>query len=188
MRGATTRGFTLVELMIVVALVGVLAVLAVHGVRTYLTHSKTAEARNTIGRIAQDAVTSYEESDQLTTAVLKEKQKAKVKRAFCPDSSVNVPNSPPKAGKYQSTKADWNKAKDVSKNKGFPCLKFEMTEPQYYSYSYGGVTTGNAAVFTAVARGDLDGDAAYSTFFLKGGVVDDRPTVAPAIGEVSPSE
>ena len=38
-------GFTLVELMIVVAIVGVLAVLAVYGVRKYIANAKTAEAK-----------------------------------------------------------------------------------------------------------------------------------------------
>ena len=39
------QGFTLIELMIVVAIVGILAVLAVYGVRKYLATAKTAEAR-----------------------------------------------------------------------------------------------------------------------------------------------
>ena len=48
------RGFTLIELMIVVAIVGVLAVLAIYGVRKYIANSKTTEARNSLGQIAKD--------------------------------------------------------------------------------------------------------------------------------------
>ena len=48
-------GFTLVELMIVVAIIGILAVLAIYGVSRYLKTSKTAEATNNVGAIAKNA-------------------------------------------------------------------------------------------------------------------------------------
>jgi len=52
------RGFTLVELMTVVIIVGVLATLAVYGVRKYVFASKTAEAIHMIGSI-KSAEESY---------------------------------------------------------------------------------------------------------------------------------
>lgn len=45
------RGFTLIELMVTVAIVGVLATLAVYGVGKYIRSSKTAEAIQLIGSI-----------------------------------------------------------------------------------------------------------------------------------------
>src|SRR5678815_2314921 len=49
------RGFTLIELMIVVAIIGILAVLAIYGVSRYLKSAKTAEASNNIGALQKQA-------------------------------------------------------------------------------------------------------------------------------------
>ncbi len=55
-RRARARGFTLVELAIVVTIVGVLAVIGTVGYRRYILNSKITEARNVISaiKIAQE--------------------------------------------------------------------------------------------------------------------------------------
>lgn len=63
-RTALTSGFTLVELMIVVAMVGVLATLAIVGYRRYIDSSKVSEAVYVIGGIR-----SAEESIRAETMV-----------------------------------------------------------------------------------------------------------------------
>jgi len=57
MKNSRNLGFTLVELMIVVAIVGILAVVAAVGYRAIIANSKTAEPRQVLGsiRLAQEA-------------------------------------------------------------------------------------------------------------------------------------
>ncbi len=190
-------GFTLVELMIVVAIVGVLAVLAVYGVRKYIANAKTAEAKNSLGQIGKDAVTAYE-GERMKADILSAGGSSAVVRKICPPASNKVPDGegPIKGAKYQSTKVDWSPIADVQNNAGFPCLRFEMTAPQYFMYDYqsDSVAANPESVgqtFAATANGDLNGDGTLSTFTVRGriaGADDSRLLVSPTIDEVSPEE
>ena len=177
-------GFTLVELMIVVAIVGVLAVLAVYGVRKYIANAKTAEAKNSVGQMSKDALTKYE-GEAMAGAVLPGGGTTGVLRDVCLSATAAVPSTVPAAQKYQSTSADWNKDGTVVPQAGFSCLHFEMAGPQYYQYSYSGAST---ASFSAQARGDLNGDGITSFFHQDGSVISGRLNVAPSIIEVGPEE
>jgi prepilin-type N-terminal cleavage/methylation domain-containing protein len=192
MRGqslTTTRGFTLIELMVVVAIVGVLSMLCLYTVRTYATATKTAEARNSLGQIGKDAATAYER-ESMTATVLPLKTPANFSRSLCKGSSNSVPPAASliKGAKYQSSPTEWGM--DASTNSGFSCLKFLIDQPQYYMYSYASKGGGNIDdAFTAIANGDLNGDQILSTFSLTGLINSSYSlNIAPNLGEVRATE
>ena len=145
------EGFTLVELMIVVAIIGVLAALAIYGVSRYLKHSKTAEATRNLGSIETGSKNQFQqETDTSGTGI------GPYAHKFCP-VGVAVPTTVPKAQKVKVDSTFWN-------DSAWKCLKFSINEPQFYSYSYNATGEGVTATYTALAMGDLDGNGTNSEF------------------------
>lgn len=168
-RNRGRRGFTLIELMIVVAIIGILAVLAIYGVSRYLKSAKTAEATNNVGQMGKNAQEAWTR-EKMSGSIVSAGSSVKLSQALCKSALAKVPTAGvPKAEKYVSGISDWG----GDQYTGFVCLRYSVDQPQYYQYDYQSDSTASApgTNFQAIARGDLDGNNTTSVFQL-GGAVD----------------
>jgi len=192
----TRRGFTLIELMIVVVIIGILASLAIYGVQKYVSNAKSAEARTSLGRMSKDALNVFEGETMVGTVMTIGATRGSSQK-ICAPATTTVPAAATSIQglKYQPGAAEWRVANgDV----GWACLRFAVTTPIYYMYGYtsttvpADVTAAAADTFTATANGDLDADGTLSVFTMAGTVQssggDLQLALSPAISETNPEE
>ena len=153
------RGFTLIELMIVVAILGILAAVAIPAFVNYMKRAKTSEATINVDRIYEGAVAYYEQKHVVTGV-------SSISKTGClPQTIVWTPTSTP---------SETEQIVDVSLWRGqtgspaqWEALDFGMSDNHLYSYSFSvGATTCPLpdTNFRSYALGNLDGDSIYSLF------------------------
>jgi type II secretory pathway pseudopilin PulG len=157
---ARRRGFSAIELMNFVALAAVLAAIAMYALARYVRHGKTAEARESVTRLATSAAESFNKSDA-TQPVGASVEAIHAMRHFPPSSRTPVPEDPlsVRGKRYQSSSLDW--AASPWKDLGF-----SIVQPQCYQYSFESSGAGASAKAQVTAQGDLDGDGIRSTYAL----------------------
>jgi type IV pilus assembly protein PilA len=166
-------GFTLIELMIVVAIIGILAAVAIPAFMKYMRKSKTTEATQGVKKIYDGARSYYlEENTARGTGVPIAKQ-FPVSAAVTPTETCC--GSP--GGKCVPDPADWD---DVAGS--WNALKFSMEDPFYFQYQYAASGTDDTSQFTARALGDLDCDTTLSTFEMAASINPDDNSVQGSAG------
>jgi len=189
-RKTLKRGFTLIELMIVVAIIGILAVLAIYGVSRYLKTSKTAEATNNIGQIGKNATEAYTR-EKMSATYVAPGQSSSVTTCLCKAATNKVPaTGVPHSAKAVANPSEWLVGDATT---GWMCLKYSIDGPQYYQYSYASSSTcaggsQEGTTFDAIANGDLDGNNTTSQFQLHGEVHSGNVILAPKVVETNPEE
>ena len=158
--GKRARGFTLIEVMVAVAIVGILATLAIPAFVSYMARSKTAQASQNIDQLYKLAAVYY------TRELSGQGMPSTVTGHCIVDSASRTPDVP--LSKKQDL--DLTAADDPELH----ALKFAVADLVYFAY--GETSSGggcgkpiNSPLYTFFANGDLDGDGIWSTFELAAG-------------------
>jgi type IV pilus assembly protein PilA len=172
-----SKGFTLIELMIVVAIIGILAAIAIPNFVKYQLRSKFSEASSNLEGLRK-AEEALRQSERRITGL--------AAAVYVPGQYWNINASVLPAAATGTSKAAWATAETTSA----AMLDWSVEGATYFKYEVAatcaGVPAGSASgiCFTAGASSDIDGDGARGQVGLAklslAGVASGVPTVLAA--------
>ena len=154
------KGFTLIELMIVVAILAILATVAVPAFIKYMRKAKTTEAIDELDKIYKGAAVYYTEpkvdanGNKLECQFPADQGVTPIEGTCC--ANLGGPDTD------NDDRCDADA--DIWNTETWSALSFQMNDQHYYVYAFDSEGVGKDAAFTASAYGDLDCDGQQSTF------------------------
>jgi prepilin-type N-terminal cleavage/methylation domain-containing protein len=182
------KGFTLIELMIVVAILGILAVVAVPALQKYMRKAKTAEAKTQLAKI-YDAASSYFKSEHADRGATQFIGQGGGVMSLAPHRCPH-PQDQPQGGEALITPPIATNCNDGPGGRCIPAvgggpagyydiglwndnavwngLNYMQEQGHYFHYNFISVNDTNDGYgrcqFTAQAFADLDNDQIFSTY------------------------
>lgn len=149
------KGFTLIELMIVVAIIGILAAVAIPAFMEYMAKGKRSEVKIQLNRLSKASKAYYVEHSGYPSG-----DSIDYPRDFAALNKVPVPAS---------------LAASLGSTDPFTLLEFQQEEDWRFAYHYiGGATTQEMSVTGAA---DLDFDSNLQLHVIEGTTVNGQPAV-----------
>jgi len=162
LRNTNSKGFTLIELMIVVAILAILAVVAVPAFIKYMRRAKTTEAIDQLDKIYKSSASYY------TAPAVKKGSGEKIPCQFPAAQGLTPDVTGKNCCNNGSGDTDGDDRCDVDTSAWttdtWSALNFQMNDQHYFGYAYASEETLDKAKFTASAYADLDCDGTLSTF------------------------